>query len=237
MTDNKSIYHIEWSKLQALGISNNQQFLDAKPFPHIIIDDLFDHKLIRLAEYHFPKKGAPCWRDRTLDSPEKMSGKLQLKHVSEIEGLHSSLQTLLGSLVSAVFTNFLETLSSTEGLITDPFFSGGGIQMTLPNGELKPHTDFLLNKRSKVFRTLNAILYLNASKGGELCLYESSRIEKIIESRPNRLVIFQTGHHTIHGHKRVLSSSPPRKSLSAFFYINKWYKEQVNITTKAKFIL
>lgn len=235
MPDYKSIYSIKWNELQTLGSSYNQKFLDAKPFPHVIINNFFDQELIRLAECHFPNRSAHCWRDRTVDSPTKMPGKLQLKHAKEIEGLHPSLQTLLGALISASFTNFLEKLSSTEGLITDPFFIGSGIHMTLPGGELKPHTDFLLNKHSKVIRTLNAILYLNESKGGELCLYQTSRAKVTIAPMPNRLIIFQTRQDTIHGHRRVLLSSQPRKTLSAFFYVNRLVAEKDDFTTKSKF--
>ena len=101
---------------------------------------------------------------------------------------------------------FLEGLTTIQGLIPDPYFIGGGYHETGRGGKLGIHADFRINEQLHLHRRLNVIIYLNErwqpEWGGALELWDREMKEKCREVMPvfNRCVIFNTDANSFHGH-------------------------------------
>jgi Rps23 Pro-64 3,4-dihydroxylase Tpa1-like proline 4-hydroxylase len=120
----------------------------------------------------------------------------------------------------------LSRLTGIEKLISDPYYTGGGLNCTKRDGLLDVHADGNWHHAMGVHRRLNVILYLNkdwnSNWGGALELWDDSLSEcvKSIDPVGNRLVIFETHDRTFHGHPNPLSCPPDesRKSLILYYY-------------------
>ena len=62
---------------------------------------------------------------------------------------------------SGPFLQFLEHLTGIDGLIPDPYFSGGGLHETDRGGRLGVHTDFNLYAKLNLIRRINVLVFLN----------------------------------------------------------------------------
>ena len=135
---------------------------------------------------------------------------------------------VISQLNSAVFVDFLETLTGIKGLIPDPHLVGGGLHQIKPGGMLKVHADFNWHQRLLLDRRINLLIYLNEdweeSYGGHLELWDEhmNRSEKQILPIFNRCVIFSTTSNSYHGHPTPLTCPPERtrKSLALYYYSN-----------------
>src|SRR3712207_8348320 len=71
------------------------------------------------------------------------------------------LSSMLRELSSPPFLGFLEAVTGIGGIISDPYFEGGGLYFSGPGGGLVPHTDFHYYDRLKLYRRLNFLLFFN----------------------------------------------------------------------------
>lgn len=121
---------------------------------------------------------------------------------------------------------FFEKLTSIDGLIADPYFTGGGFHEVRTGGLLGVHSDFRINKSLHVERRINAIIYLNKdwqdSYGGNLELWDAGMTKCLKEIAPifNRCVVFNTDNDSNHGHPEPLNSPEglTRKSIALYYY-------------------
>jgi len=200
-------------------------FLAAKPFPHIVIDDLFPDELLEQVISEVPSpdewRRNPEWRDANRADAKKLM-------VNRSWMLGSATRHILSEFNSAVFINFLEELTQIPGLVPDPHFYGGGIHQIEPGGFLKIHADFNVHERLQLDRRLNALLYLNKDWeeewGGYLELWDQDMQHQVKAIAPkfNRMVIFTTKDNTFHGHPDPLACPPgvTRRSLALYYYTN-----------------
>jgi 2OG-Fe(II) oxygenase superfamily len=127
---------------------------------------------------------------------------------------------------SAPFLQFLEGLSSIQGLIPDPHFSGGGYHETGRGGLLGVHADFRVNDRLHLHRRMNVIVYLNEhwkdEYGGHLEIWDRTMKAKCRSVAPifNRCVIFNTDADSFHGHPDPLMCPEGmyRRSIALYYY-------------------
>jgi len=132
------------------------------------------------------------------------------------------------TLNAPIFLRFLERLVGIDGLIPDPYLSGGGLHMTPRGGRLGIHADFNFHKKLKLDRRLNLLLYLNHNWppewGGEFELWDKDVKTKVKSYFPiaNRLVVFSTTDISFHGHPDPLNCprGQYRKSIALYYYSN-----------------
>src|SRR5439155_1144263 len=78
---------------------------------------------------------------------------------------------------------FLEGLSTIQGLVPDPYFDGGGFHEIGPGGKLGIHADFRINNKLHLSRRMNVIIYLNEDwreeYNGSLELWSRDMKEKV----------------------------------------------------------
>ncbi|HXH39051.1 MAG TPA: 2OG-Fe(II) oxygenase, partial [Thermoanaerobaculia bacterium] len=131
------------------------RYAAAEPFPYIVLDGLFDDKVLDAVLQEFPSREAMRWRE--FDTPlEKKLG-----YFHETSTIASSVRRFLDDMNSFEMLLWLEALTGIDGLIPDPYFGGGGLHQIEPGGFLKVHADFNVHPKLKIDRRLNMLIYLN----------------------------------------------------------------------------
>jgi Rps23 Pro-64 3,4-dihydroxylase Tpa1-like proline 4-hydroxylase len=205
-------------QLLALASSLHDQFINADPFPHVVIDDFLPQATIRQAIDAFPLPG-PAWQH--FDDPHQLKFALR-----DEESMPEPVRFVIQQFNAQVFVEFLEALTGIGGLIPDPHLLGGGLHQIPPGGTLKIHADFDQHRQLKADRRLNVLLYLNEDwheeYGGHLELWDRQMTGVVVRVAPvaNRMVVFETSDTSFHGHPDVLAvpEGRYRRSLAWYFY-------------------
>src|SRR5262249_30324136 len=194
----------------------------ASPFPHIVIDDLFEPKALRTVLEEWPKPDADVEqhndgtfvRDKIGTTWRSSFGPATLSYFAELG--------------SARFLLALEKLTGMWGLMGDPYMFGGGLHATSTGGKLAVHADFNKHPRFALDRRLNLLVYLNEGwteeNGGWLELWDEQmqtcgqRVLPVF----NRTVIFSTTRTSYHGQPEPIVGPPDlrRRSIALYFYSN-----------------
>ena len=215
-------------RLLATAREMNPVFVNARPFPHIVLDHFMGTELLERALAEFP--GPAQHTFYSYDNPfEKKIA------FDQILRLPPALREILIEMNAPGFLRFLEELSGIQGLIPDPYYRGCGIHAVEQGGKLDIHLDFNKHKKLGLNRKLNVLLYLNPDWqedfGGHLELWSSqkaggqwvlSRCEKKIAPLFNRLVVFAYTEQSFHGHPEPLRCPAgwSRKALMATYYLS-----------------
>lgn len=196
-----------------------QSYVSAKPYPHLVIDDLFEPELLDRLVDEFPK---PKQRDWLLWDSEH-----ELKATSRgIEGLSLFTQIFCHWLNSRDFVSEIESIVGIDRLVGDPVFHGAGLHEMYRDGWLEMHADYTRHFSLPLMRRINILIYLNrdwdASWGGELVLQDSKKSQQQVAYPPyfNRTIIFPTTSTTFHGVPNHLSCplDRSRKLLSIYYW-------------------
>lgn len=200
------------------GRSLADKYQNASPFPHIVMDDFLDPEVLRGILADFPSSGDKEFFDR-----DQERFKFQYQPHESSSGL---VRNLFAELNSQAFLGFLEELTGFRGLISDPYFDGGGLHETKRGGHLGVHADFNIHQRLNVERKLNLLVYLNDEwdddYGGQLELWDRQMKECAVRVKPvfGRAVIFNTALDSFHGHPDPLNCPPERsrRSIATYYY-------------------
>ncbi|PIQ86322.1 MAG: hypothetical protein COV74_05505 [Candidatus Omnitrophica bacterium CG11_big_fil_rev_8_21_14_0_20_45_26] len=221
-------FYFDREKLLQLARDNHNTFTHANPFPHIVFDNFIPVELISLLADEFPRVEEGKW---TFWGP---GDTIQTKR--QFEKFGTSDETQFGpftrhfmmQLNSDTFLRFLQILAGIEHLIPDPSFNRCGMHSTGMGGKLMIHTD--QNRypiEGRFHQILNAIFFINPDwredYGGHLELWNKdlSKCEASILPIANRLVIFETGRFSFHGHPNPVTCPPHRRrnSLAVYYYM------------------
>jgi Rps23 Pro-64 3,4-dihydroxylase Tpa1-like proline 4-hydroxylase len=197
-----------------------REYADARPYPHVCIDGLFDNELLRRIAAEFPPPvtlGVSFQNEREIKRATK----------SERE-IPTCSRVFIHALNSAPFVEFLEQVTSINGLVADPHLSGGGLHALERGGKLSIHTDFNYHKRLRLDRRVNVLIYLNEhwleDYGGHFEAWRYKGVEAEARYLPtfNRMVIFATTDFTFHGNPDPVNCPPDiiRKSIAMYYYSN-----------------
>lgn len=145
-------------------------------------------------------------------------------------------RNFLLNLNSSAFLSFLEQVTGISGLISDPYFDGGGLHQICRGGNLKIHSDYNKHKNLNLDRRINLLLYLNKNwreeYGGHLEFWDRNMTacRKRIAPVFNRTVIFGTTDYTYHGHPELLECPEhvTRKSLALYYFSNGRPREEIS---------
>lgn len=196
------------------------RYAAADPFPHIVLDGLFDDADLDAVLRDFPSPETMRWM--RFDNPQEK--KLGFFHESST--ITDTVRRFLDAMNGFEMLLFLERLTGIDGLIPDPYFGGGGLHQIEPGGFLKVHADFNVHPKLHLDRRLNLLVYMNKDwreeYGGHLELWDGSAraCRKRILPVFNRTVVFSTTDTSFHGHPHPLTSPPgvTRKSVSLYYY-------------------
>jgi hypothetical protein len=224
------------ARMGRLGMSLSRQFREAEPFPHIAIDGLFSDAVLRRVVEESPPIHSELWRVWGSGANTDLAQPSSLKRGLAEEALMGPVtRAFLHSLNSVTFLRFLERLSGIPGLIPDPAFGGGGLHCTGRGARLLVHVDSDRHPLGNPFNQMvNLILYLNQawheSWGGHIELWSRDAKQCVQRIAPlfNRLVIFQSGTSSYHGHPQPLACPPDRwrLSIASYYYVINREKSQ-----------
>jgi hypothetical protein len=216
------------SKVQEVCDSYNAQ----TPYPFAYFDGLFDEAL--LDEINREIDLANFEKDvRSIDGVEVKTR----SDFEDNESLPPATRRVFELINGGKFLNIVSKLTGIGGLISDPYYDGGGINVIENNGTLAVHVDGTTQHRMQVCRRINAILFLNDDwdpnwngyheqwdfVNKELSPFDDEQewkcVRKILPKK-NRLFFFTTNDHSWHGHAGVLNvpEGVQRRSLIAYYY-------------------
>jgi Rps23 Pro-64 3,4-dihydroxylase Tpa1-like proline 4-hydroxylase len=208
------------SKKVKTAVKENTFF--EEPFKHTVIDNFFPDDFAKHLLEKFPDIDSPIW-ERTNDVDIEVKLRTMWKSEFDIpDGIVEAIRILNSSLM----LNSMSDLFGIDKIMPDPYFSGGGLNVTVSGGLLDVHVDGNYHDASGLNRRLNAIVYLNPEWqdgwGGEFGLYDSTGDNLIKKVAPlyNRLVIFDTNDYSYHGLPDPLNfpENKVRKSIILYFY-------------------
>jgi hypothetical protein len=210
---------VDLASFAALVERERERFAAARPFPHLVADDLFDPVALRamIAEFDGVAEGWTYWHHVN----ERKRG------LSDRRRMGEATRAVVAALETPDFIRLLERLTGVPDLLADPHLDGGGLHETLPGGFLNVHTDFLSHTLERSWRReLNLLLFLNEgwtpAYAGWLELWDDavSRCEQRIEPRFNRCVVFRTSAISFHGVPVPVAcpAGQSRKSLALYYF-------------------
>jgi hypothetical protein len=199
--------------------TERDRFTHAKPFPHLVADDLFDPAALRAVAAEFGAAGESWTYWHHVN--ERKRG------LSDRSRMGSATKALIAALETTTFLAQLERLTGVDHLLADPHLDGGGLHETLPGGFLNVHTDFLSHTLERSWRReLNLLLFLNENwkpdYDGALELWDESVSQCVRRIDPlfNRCVIFRTSATSFHGVPTGVRcpENQSRKSLALYYF-------------------
>ena len=214
--------NITYDDLEKLAIEKKRIYEAGNPFPHIVIDNIFNKKILNDIVNDFPKN--------LNKIGNKFNNKVEKKlSLNDSKLLSYQTNNFLNFLNSQIFINFLQNITSIkEKLVPDPYLLGGGLHELKNDGYLNIHSDFNLHPSMKLDRRLNILIYLNKDWkddfGGSLQLWDKDMkrcVQKILPEF-NRMVIFSTTDFSYHGNPDKVSCpvNNSRKSIAMYYYSN-----------------
>ncbi len=190
------------------------QYLAAKPFPHVVFDNLIDPGLLDQVVAQMPSMVEKNWVHEDDEHLEKFN----LRSAVELRGAGFDLAAMVHS---ANFLYFLSELTGIQHLLPDPYLQGSGYHVVPRGGHFDIHTDRNVAYATGLTRRLAMIIYLNKEwkheYGGQLELWNSdaSQCEAVIEPEFNKTVIFQVADPNYHGLPNTVAC-PPGRSRNSF---------------------
>ena len=213
----------------SLALDLKNEFLQADPFPHLVIDDFLPIHIAEQIADEFPAPDEISWNKHgsgaNSDGYDFKGVKLQCSDSKFFPPLINSTFTQFNS---DAFLEFLRLISGKEHIIPDPSFNGCGLHSTGLSGRLMVHAD--ANRYpipNFAHQYLNAIYYVTkeweSSWGGNLELWDKDCMHcvKSIEPNFNRLVLFETNRYSYHGHPHPIQCPMHlrRNTMAMYFYV------------------
>jgi Rps23 Pro-64 3,4-dihydroxylase Tpa1-like proline 4-hydroxylase len=194
----------------------------SEPFKHLVIDNFLPKALADECLRTFPNTEESGW-DFVHD--DDIEVKYRTTWQSEFD-IPDGLVDAIRILNAATFLKAMSSVMGIEKIIPDPYFSGGGLNVTMRGGLLDVHVDGNYHDATGLNRRLNAIVYLNPgwkeSWGGEFGIYNDIGEVCLKKVAPlfNRLVIFDSHDKSFHGLPDPVNfpENEPRRSIILYYY-------------------
>lgn len=212
---------IDLDRISDVFARQHHAFATAEPFPHVVLDDLFDADLLRAVAAEYPDAAE---MERTFSAPHE-EGKGQ---TSSWAKLGPRTTQFICDLNSGDFLAQLEELTGIDHLISDAKLEGGGMHRIGRGGHLGIHADFTFHADNGLRRRVNLLVYLNEdwdeAWGGQLELWDLDMTRPVVKVPPvlGRTVVFATTSTSWHGHPDPMTCPPDRarKSIALYYYSN-----------------
>ena len=217
------------------------EYRQAQPFPHIVIDDFLPPSLLNGVIDDFRNYNNWGWDNSNYSKDHQVKKFFSPWNNDGDTTLPINTKLILNYFNSPDVINMLEELTGIKGLIADPTLLGGGMHKIDSGGKLSIHADSRKHAISGNYRRLNLLVYLNKDWnkewGGSLQLWDKDMTTMVQDIQPlfNRVVIFNTGADTYHGHPHPLNTpnGMSRISLALYYYTKENPDTEENSVTSA----
>jgi len=207
----------------------SNQYQEAQPFPHIVIDKFLPETILDSVLDEF-NKNENWWYDRVKWTEPYQVNKFYWPHdIETANNMPNDLPTisaLVNYLNSPIVLKYLEELTGIDNLISDELLMGGGLHKITSGGKLAIHKDYNVHPVKKMYRRLNLLIYLNKDWKqeweGNLELWDKdhTNLEVSVEPLFNRAVIFTISEDSLHGHPVPLNTpkNVSRNSIALYYF-------------------
>jgi Rps23 Pro-64 3,4-dihydroxylase Tpa1-like proline 4-hydroxylase len=207
----------------------SNQYQEAHPFPHIVIDKFLPETILDSVLDEF-NKNENWWYDKVKWTEPYQVNKFYWPHdIETANNMPNDLPTisaLVNYLNSPIMLKYLEELTGIDNLIGDELLMGGGLHKITSGGKLAIHKDYNVHPVKKMYRRLNLLIYLNKNWkeewGGNLELWDKdhTKLEVSVEPLFNRAVIFTISEDSLHGHPVPLNTpeNVSRNSIALYYF-------------------
>jgi Rps23 Pro-64 3,4-dihydroxylase Tpa1-like proline 4-hydroxylase len=217
----KNIVSEKYRDFNLISKEKKNDYLNANPFPSIILDDFFNDTFLNKVLEEFPDLSKE-------DSSQNYKNKNEVKYTNNnYKNFPNTIKQLFDFMNSNSFLEFLQKITSIEEkLVSDKDLNGGGLHEIKDGGKLKIHTDFSRHPTLDLDRRINILIYLNKNwdknYGGDLEFWnqDMSLCKKKISPNFNKLVIFSTNDFSNHGHPDPINCPDnfSRKSIALYYF-------------------
>ncbi len=217
----KNIVSEKYRDFNLILEEKKNDYLNANPFPSIILDDFFNVTFLNKVLEEFPDLSK-------IDSSQNYKNINEVKYTNNVyKNFPNTIKRLFDFMNSNFFLEFLQKITSIEEkLISDKDLNGGGLHEIKTGGKLKVHTDFSRHPTLDLDRRINILIYLNKNwdknYGGDLEFWnqDMSLCKKKISPNFNKLVIFSTNDFSNHGHPDPINcpDNLSRKSIALYYF-------------------
>lgn len=225
MSDNLDIWALVKSRSRGEISQLQDQFVNAMPYSHLVIDDFFEAGFLASLERDFPVKSEEydrfCIEDGGAIGTNYANG--------QVKTFPSAFKQLDALIRSQAFLKYVERLTGIEKLQYDPEYFGGGIRESRSGTFLPPHLDFNHHPASLTHRRLNLLFYFNPEWreewGGNLQVHRdpntfrgTSAVHSYMPLN-NRCLIFETSEISWHGFDRLnMTDGRSRRAFTLYYY-------------------
>ena len=231
-------------------------FQNAKPYPHISIDEFLHNDFACQIERNFPNPQDDDYDNWCVGD----DGKIGRNYADcKLDSWHDTFKKLHSFLSSSDFIGYLETETGISDLVYDTTYQGGGIRISAGDSFLPIHLDFNRHPaKPELHRRLNLLIYFNKNwsdgYGGHIQVHKNPQIvgankSLVGEYAPifNRAFLFETSEVSWHGFRRLaLPMDKNRKLFSVYYYtrerpegdvpfrnteyVEPWLPEELNVS-------
>ncbi|MCE2564907.1 2OG-Fe(II) oxygenase [Komagataeibacter sp. FNDCF1] len=194
-----------------------RRYATARPFPHLVMDNLFTAELLENALREFDLSA--------LNDVNVFRDRMQAKQsTSMATALPPAVQRFFDIVHGAPFLRLVTRLTGITGLVPDPYLYGGGMHEVGGQGQFQVHLDFSHHPVTNLENRLALLTYLNAgwdhADGGGLELWHDAPRRRAVEIRPlfARTVLMEQSARAWHGHPQPVQPGRVRRALIAYFY-------------------
>ena len=181
------------------------RFAEAKPFRHIVMDDLFSPTMLTRVLDEVP----PLTKGNFITHHDDHQTKFGLRSAIALKDEGYQFASFLHS---AAFLYLVSEITGIWGLLPDPYMQGGGYHVIPPGGKFDVHLDRKTDYATGLRRRLAMITYLNKDwkpeYGGQLELWnpEGTQCEASVVPLFNRTIIFEVADGNYHGHPHPVAA-------------------------------
>jgi len=206
---------IDWEKLR-------EEFLNAKPFNHVVIDNFFLPEMANELTNEFPEYES----NELIYYKNALENKKVLNQWDKFPKNTYSAFTYFGR----ELLQRIKFLTKIDNLNFDFGLNGGGWHLHANGGNNNIHLDYNLHPKLGEQRKINIIVYMTEnwqnSWGGGLEFWnhdtetkQPSTLAKTIENKFNRAIIFDTTQNSWHGLPKKINcpQNVCRKSLAGYY--------------------
>jgi Rps23 Pro-64 3,4-dihydroxylase Tpa1-like proline 4-hydroxylase len=194
------------------------RYRNAKPFPHVVIDNMFLEADLEALRTEMSQLRSEQWLDVDQDSRERTA---RMRSAAEM-GIAGD--RLLSIVHSAAFLYLLSELTAISQLLPDPYLQGAGYALMRRGDYFNVHADRNVAYETGLVRRLAMIVYLNKSwkpeYHGELELWtpDGRTCDATVQPLFNKTVIFEVAYPNFHGVPTPLACPPDRMRQSFITY-------------------
>ena len=204
---------------EAAVLAMRERFDTSAPFPHLVIDGLFDPQMLERVAADYDAVRSEDWIKYETANEVKFGTRPNVR-------LGPGSQGYFDTIHRAKFTQFLSGITGIQALVTDPMLRGGGLHEIPVGGKFKVHVDFTRHVDTKLDNRLVFITYLNKGWqpewGGALELWTRAACVREVVPVFGRSIVFMHTADSLHGHPDPVNTPDgrTRRSVAAYFYTN-----------------